>query len=779
MAYPGVEVARGPGRRRLLAGAATSLVMIQPAQAQAPAADTTAQSEIVVTATRRAEVLSKVPQSITAFNEAALDKRGVKDIAGIARVTPGLQLDPSGFGAQTNIAIRGISSTVGAATTGIYIDDTPIQSRQIGYSSTNTFPAVFDLERVEVLRGPQGTLFGAGSEGGTVRFITPQPSLDRFSVYARGEAAATQGSAASGEAGVAIGGPIVQDKLGFRVSGWIRRDGGYLDRTNLNPAAGATATDRNSNSVVTKVLRGALKWAPADSLEITPSIFYQDRNQRDNDGYWEEASKPSDHHLVNGQPLRQPDHDRFYLPALLVNYRLGDVQFISNTSYYHRDQSSTNDYSTLLPEIYTGMQYVPLNPGFTAYAANTNKQRVFTEEARLQSADASARLNWVLGIFYSRSTQRFTEDVVAPDFADIFGGVPPEFIFGQPLVDGRSALLGYGRGRDQQLAGFGEGTFALTDKLKLTAGVRFARTSFEGSSFFTGPFPGTVLQPNSKAKDHPVTPKFAINYQATPDALFYVTAAKGYRIGGANAPVTAAACDADLTADGFAGAPDLYKSDSLWSYEAGAKAKLLGGHLDVGASVFHVDWKNIQQSVYLTHCGAAFIANLGKARSDGFDAQATLRLGRHLTLEGTVGYTDAKLTDDISGGALNLTSRGDHLESHPWTTTVAATYDTPIADGYDGYFRGDYQYKSHGLTTTGTDNTTTAFDPSAVNLAAINFATLRAGVRHAGADVSLFVDNLTDAHPELVRTDEVVGVGVHHVVTYRPRTFGITGIYHY
>ena len=134
-------------------------------------------SEIVITATRHAESLSKVSQSVVALSEKALDVRGIKGISDISRMTPGVELNPNGFGTQSNIAIRGVSSQVGSATTGIYIDDTPIQTRVVGYSSTNTYPLVFDLDRVEVLRGPQGTLFGAGSEGGTIRFITPQPSL--------------------------------------------------------------------------------------------------------------------------------------------------------------------------------------------------------------------------------------------------------------------------------------------------------------------------------------------------------------------------------------------------------------------------------------------------------------------------------------------------------------------------------------------------------------------------------------------------------------------------
>jgi outer membrane receptor protein involved in Fe transport len=231
------------------------------------------------------------------------------------RQTPGIQFDPNGFGNQTNIAIRGVSSTVGAATTGIYIDDTPIQSRVVGYGATNAFPAVFDLARVEVLRGPQGTLFGAGSEGGTVRFITTQPSLDAAHVYARAEGSGTEGRAMSGELGASVTGPLIPGKLGFAASLWMRHDGGWVDRKNANPEVVDAPYLKNVNYVDTQVGRVALKWTPVEGLEVTPSLFYQRRVANDSDNYWETLSSPG--HYVSGQPNAAPDRDRFLLPRLM------------------------------------------------------------------------------------------------------------------------------------------------------------------------------------------------------------------------------------------------------------------------------------------------------------------------------------------------------------------------------------------------------------------------------------------------------------------------------
>src|SRR3984957_5462830 len=220
--------------------------------------------EIVVTATRRAERLQDVAVSATAFTQDKLDVQGLHSIDDLTRLTPGItfQRDATTSSGNFNdedsdINIRGVDSTAGTSTVGIYIDDTPIQGRHISFTSFNAFPALFDLERVEVLRGPQGTLFGAGSEGGTVRFIQPSPDLHAESVYLRSEAATTHEGAGTYEVGGAIGGPIVADTLGFRVSASFREDGGWVDHANCTTR---TVTDSDSNYHDTVVVRGALKW---------------------------------------------------------------------------------------------------------------------------------------------------------------------------------------------------------------------------------------------------------------------------------------------------------------------------------------------------------------------------------------------------------------------------------------------------------------------------------------------------------------------------------------
>ena len=222
----------------LVSTALIALMCSNPALAQATGSAAVATStededisdgEIIVTANRREESLSKVPVSIAAFGQEQMAKQSVRSFEDIARLTPGLNFSRATRGNGNFVAIRGISSNTGASTVGIYIDETPVQARLQSLSTGQPYPRIFDLDRVEVLRGPQGTLFGAGSQGGTIRFITPKPGLTEYTMHGRGEISSIKGGGTNFEGGAAIGGPIVEGKLGFRASAWYRRDGGYVD----------------------------------------------------------------------------------------------------------------------------------------------------------------------------------------------------------------------------------------------------------------------------------------------------------------------------------------------------------------------------------------------------------------------------------------------------------------------------------------------------------------------------------------------------------------------
>ena len=358
------------------------------AAAPADAPDKTDQADgsgIVVTATRRSETLDKVPLKIDAFSQAQLDRRGVRSIEDLVRFTPGVLFSQTGGvqgNSSTNISIRGITSDVGSATTAIYIDDTPIQIRNIGYFGGNPYPHIFDLDRVEVLKGPQGTLFGASAEGGAVRFLTPAPSLSGISEYARGEVSTTEHGAPSYEGGAAISAPLVEDKIGLRVSGSYRRDGGYIDRVNYDTG---DVVDKNANWQRTYVLRAALALKPVEELTITPSIFYQNQYQAARDQYWESLTPAGTNDYRVGNTIAEPRKDRFVIPALRAEWNDSAVKVVSNISYFSRSQSVVLDYTNFLRALITGDPYTQPDYLAPSEATVTTRQENLTAELRVQS----------------------------------------------------------------------------------------------------------------------------------------------------------------------------------------------------------------------------------------------------------------------------------------------------------------------------------------------------------------------------------------------------------
>ena len=290
--------------------------------------------EVTVTATRSEESLNRVPISVSVETRDAMDIKGIKDFSDVVRFTPGVSFDSG----ETNaIAIRGIASSGGSGTTGIYIDDVPIQMRALGFNPDDTLIKVFDLDRIEILRGPQGTLFGAGSEGGTVRYITSQPDLQKSSLYARAESGYTLGGSPSYEAGIAGGTPLIDGSLAVKASVYYRRDGGWIDR--IDPTTLAVV-DSNANHDETTAARFAALWKPTDALTISPSFFYQDRQRNDVTIWWPLYSDPGSNKYISANPTASPEPDVFFVPALNVQLDAGPVRLISTTSYFHRDDQS-------------------------------------------------------------------------------------------------------------------------------------------------------------------------------------------------------------------------------------------------------------------------------------------------------------------------------------------------------------------------------------------------------------------------------------------------------
>lgn len=723
-----------------------------------------------MTATRRSESVEKVPISINALSQKDLTEGAIKSINDLAEVTPGLQLPaPQGFISTLNtISIRGLNTLTGPSTVGLYLGETPIQTRLTFLGNVgNPYPLMFDLNRVEVARGPQGTLFGAGSEAGTVRFIPNEPSLDEFSGFSHAELASTQDGAPSYEIGAAAGGPIVKDEVGFRVSVWNRQDGGYINL--VDPITGDIAK-HNANKNDKWAVRGALTFL-ADDIRITSSFHYQSIQQYDSGRFYNEGSlfsDPSQGRFIDEPLAPEVSRDSFWLPSVKIEAPLPFAELTSVTSYMHRLVGATLDNSGNLGGLGTQIGLPadgygsPLGPEIATLPSDIApvltglKLQSITQEIRLASNQPDAFFAWVGGLFYDHRQQLDYQSSTSLTVVPTGGQV---FAFTQRIVD-------------DQIAAYAQADFHLTHKLTATLGDRIAHVKSDQTNVTPPSFFGAGVPPfaASSYRGTPSTPRLALSYQADSSNLFYVSASEGFRVGGGNQGLPDF-CNYT--------APNSYGPDHLWSYEVGAKNSLFNGRVTLDSSVFHVKWSQIQELVVLT-CGVGFTENTGAAVSNGFDFALRALATERLLLALSVGYADAYYTGDVRDPFGNLlVQKGDAIGAlpmvnAPWNVSSSATYKIPVSQDGTIRLRGEYQYNSRNPGPFASQiPTSPGYFPQLVPDPPTHLTNLRLGYTRDKMDVSLFVDNLFNTHPLLGQYGFVPTSSLFSYSTFRPRTVGL------
>jgi outer membrane receptor protein involved in Fe transport len=559
-------------------------------------------------------------------------------------------------------------------------------------------------------------------------------------------------------------------------------------------------TQRNANSSETYVVHPAFTVVPTEGLSITPALFLQQTHQAEPNEYWQDyLPNPENGAHVSGffnDP--QPLTDNLSVSSVAIKYNFDGLSFQSDTSYLDRQYHDNNDWTHAGEDIFGGNPFVPgLSPLYAIPQNDLSFTHAWQQEFRLSSQDPSSRVSWVAGTYYRHAVQSLVQlqpgsldpltEAIAGENTQQFTGHPNYVLDGQEF----NSYSNF-QAIDVQEAVFGEITVEIAPKLKANAGVRVEHSVVEGQhQIAAGPSDGLTYSNVHLADQvgNPVTPRFGLTYQYTDDDMVYASAAKGYRAGGGNSTTSVGnpLCAPSISALGLTSVPGSFNSDSLWSYEIGAKDSLFDRRLAIQASVFYIDWTDIQTQVVLPSCSQAFTANRGKAVSRGFDLQVASIVTEGLKLSANVGYTDAYYPDAAYGAPTNgalplLNAAGDKLANVlPWTASVHAEYSrdiSPLWSGAQSYVRLDYRWLSaaNALDPRDADYDT---EIGPYQNQAYGMLNIRLGVIHSGLDLSAYVLNATNSDPRLSYYHDANPDSLYYSTAIRPLMAGFTALYRF
>lgn len=721
------------------------------AEAEAPVKS---DGDIIVTASRRSERLIDVPSSITALDGDKMNEIGVRNTTDYLTLVPGVAFRDSGTPGTGTTIIRGLNtgSQQITSTTATYIDDAPFSASGFLSASSlvNPDPDVADIDRIEVLKGPQGTLYGANSLGGLVRIVSKKPDAQAPQAYGRIEATTTKGGDAGYSAQGSLNLPLVADQLALRVNGAYRRAGGFIDDVGRGK--------ENFNWSTVKGGKASLRWTPTRNLTFDLSGMIQAIH---NNGSSTQLNASGTLNPLYGRykyfgRIEIPSDIRYRLATASASYDLGPATIIATGAY--------SRFTTKILSDYTNSYYAFARPLFPAilpengnaignFSPNMEK---WTGEIRVVSKRLGS-IEVLAGGFYTHETNVYNTTITALDANGV--GLPgnrPNGIPNANLVMTRT-LSNY-----EELAGFVNGTFYIVENLDVGGGIRYAHNTQRAA---TGAITGanTFYAPRARRdfafSDNVSTYLATIRYRPTSHISMYLRVASGYRPGGPQtnpAPPT--------------GAQTSIRPDTTWNYEGGVKANL--GSFSIDASVYHIDWKDIQLNTLFG--GVTLGANGGAAKIDGFEMALGARPGPNTTFSANVGYTDARI-DQVDPGVRTSVGAalGDRLPLTPdWTVSLLADQNIPLGNDLKGNvgatlrFRSDLPSSFPGAVT----------DPS-VKIPSVATVDLRASLSFSWFDLQVRAENLLNAYgfttagtPKLSATQQVPT----SATVIRPRTLAVS-----
>ena len=764
----------------------------------------TALAEVVVTAEKRESTVQQTPISMTALSGDQLQRQGTQSVEQLVGNVPGISMRTAGPG-QSEYEMRGLGANGGSqATVGFYLDDILIESSAASQSGRTVIdPDLFDLNHVEVLRGPQGTLYGAGSMGGTVKLVTNQPKLGSFEGAADVSASQTSsGGSTNGGGNLMLNIPIgeiaalrivLTDKY---ISGWIDRKvvddfpfpTGFgtcnsafyhCTRGDLVDAA-VDKTIHGSNLERFAGGRASLLVAPTDELKITTSLMYQ---RIDADGYNAFQYPPGaagGYSIYQPFDIQEPYYDQFKLASVTVKYNPGPVEITSATSYWQRESVQSQDTSEGVQNVFNLTQFIPN----IFYEYDPSSQ--FAEEFRLASTE-SGPLQWVAGLFFTDLHSGYRTVNQNPAFANALACVtpftgnncPPGDTYsptnGGPSANPNGILYNVNNPNTlKQEAVFGQATYKLATDLALTGGLRFYRFDIDGTSSAIGAGTatgnGTATLGSESGSGSGILPKVDLSYTPTSDLTVYGTVAKGARPGGVNDPIPLSTASYYYCGPGsgpkyLTSQQSYYGPDGIWSYEIGEKARFADRRVTLNADVYYVQWNNIQELFNLT-CGYNFSANAGKAKSYGPEVEFSTKVTEGLTFNASGAYTQAFISDPSASAGLSLYP-GTRINSVPrYTGSMSLEYTTEIGNGYLGSARINEAYvgPSHDVAYYAQD------------LAGYGLLDGRVGVSKNAWTLALFGTNLANKRAILTIDNTIFGwqqPDLTRATTNQPRTVGL------
>ena len=677
--------------------------------------------------------------SIAAFDEASLRARGADNFLDYARAVPGLSVQDQGPGDKKYV-IRGVQS-VGAATTGLYFDEIVMtaNNRQDGGGRQPDLK-LFDIERVEVLRGPQGTLYGASSMSGTIRIVANKPDASEFAGRVEGTVSQTRFGNENYRLNAMVNVPVVADKFAVRGVYYLRDESGFIDNVRLG-LKGINDEETSGGRLAARL------WA-TDRLTLTATGLYQKTESNGRYGY-----EPSTGELEVGFYTKTPWTDEFHAVNLTAEQQLDSGTLLFTSSWFDRDINFNNDGTTILAGI---LGRAPENA--RSLLAQPQSRSIWSNELRY-SSNWQGPFNLVGGVFFQKEKSNFNSRVDSADANGVAEANPIVYLWRSIDTEIENRSL------------FGELSYDLTSKLTATVGARWFQFDVDEQSSLmiaccSGNTPGPGPAAPTASSDKDVNYKLNLSYEVNDDLLFYAQAAQGFRSGGNNEPGISVVPGCQNASS--------FSSDGLWNYEIGAKMALLDNRAVVNLTPYYIDWSDMQVRAFNPLCNNARIANAGEARIQGVEAEVVLRPVAALQFNLTFNYSDAELTENqpLATGTGNGTEgrKGDDIPGVPRTSSSAGVqYSFPVRNAsLEGVLRGDYSYVGSSKT---------AFrpltDPTYRVQPSYALTNLRFSLVGASWETSLFMNNVFDERAEvthLVFSQTRPDI----IITNRPREVGIS-----